>query len=111
VALALYYSIVHSFLEEYYWRWFAFRLLRRFVATVPAVAVQGAAFAAHHLLVLGIFFGWNSPLAWFAAGSVAVGGAFWAGLYERSGRLRIAWCSHTLIDLGLFAMGYSMIFR
>jgi membrane protease YdiL (CAAX protease family) len=108
-ALAIYYSVVHSFLEEYYWRWFAFRLVRRFAPLIPAALISGIAFAAHHVLVLGIYFGWTSPLAWLTGGSVAVGGAFWAWLYARSGRLWIAWLSHTIIDLGVFAMGYWMI--
>lgn len=106
--MGVYYCVVHSFLEEYYWRWFAFRLVRRFVPLTPAALLQGIAFAAHHLLVLGFYFGWTSPLTWLTAGSVAVGGTFWAWLYERSGRLWIAWLSHLLIDVGVFAMGYRM---
>jgi len=109
IALAIYYSVVHSFLEEYYWRWFAFRLVRRFTPLIPAAIISGLAFSSHHVLVLGIYFGWTSPLTWLTGGSVAVGGAFWAWLYARSGRLWIAWLSHTVIDLGVFAMGYWMI--
>jgi len=108
-ALGIFYSVLHSFLEEYYWRWFAFRQLRRLTALAPAAILSGIAFAAHHVLVLGMFFGWTSPLAWLAGGSVAVGGAFWAWIYERSGRLGIAWLSHMLIDIGVFGMGYWMI--
>lgn len=109
--LSVFYAVVHSYLEEYYWRWFAFRQLRRLTPLAPAAIISGLAFAAHHVLVLGLFFGWASPLAWLAGGSVAVGGAFWAWLYERSGRLWIAWLSHMLIDIGVFGMGYWMILK
>ncbi|MCE9552821.1 MAG: CPBP family intramembrane metalloprotease [Planctomycetes bacterium] len=107
--LGFFYSVIHSYLEEYYWRWFAFRQLRRLTPLAPAAIISGIAFAAHHVLVLGLFFGWGSPLAWLAGVSVAVGGAFWAWLYERSGRLWMAWLSHMVIDIGVFGMGYWMI--
>lgn len=107
--LGVFYSVIHSYLEEYYWRWFAFRQLRRLSPLAPAAIISGIAFAAHHALVLGLFFGWGSPLAWLAGGSVAVGGAFWAWLYDRSRRLWIAWLSHMVIDIGVFGMGYWMI--
>jgi uncharacterized protein len=40
---------------------------------------------------------------------VAVGGAFWAWLYERTGSIFGPWLSHLLIDAGIFWIGYDLI--
>ena len=58
VALAAFYSLAHSLLEEYYWRWFVFGQLRRLVPLWPAILVSSLGFMAHHVLVLSHYFGW-----------------------------------------------------
>jgi membrane protease YdiL (CAAX protease family) len=56
VVLSLAYALVHSLLEEYYWRWFAFGQLRRLVPLWPAILVSALAFMGHHVVILGEFF-------------------------------------------------------
>lgn len=109
VALAAFYSLFHSLLEEYYWRWFAFGQLRRLIPLWLAVAVSSLAFAAHHVIVLGDYFGYLSKPTVLFSLAVAVGGAFWAWLYHRSGSLWGAWLSHLLVDAGIFTIGYAML--
>ena len=109
VALGVFYSLAHSLLEEYYWRWFVFGQLRRLIRVWPALAVSSAAFAAHHVIVLGNYFGYFSAPAVLFSLAVALGGAFWAWLYHRSGSLWGPWLSHLLIDAGIFAIGYAML--
>ena len=46
-------------------------------------------------------------VSWPAA--VAVGGAFWAWLYQRSGSLAGPWLSHLVADAGIFFVGYQLI--
>ena len=41
--------------------------------------------------------------------SVAVGGAFWAWLYDRSGSLVGPWLSHLVIDAGIFFIGFQLV--
>jgi hypothetical protein len=108
VALGVFYSLVHSLLEEYYWRWFVFGQLRRLTRLWPAVLVSAVAFTAHHVIVLEAYFGWTSWATWLFALSTAVGGAFWAWLYHRTGSLWGPWLSHLLIDAGIFAIGYEL---
>jgi membrane protease YdiL (CAAX protease family) len=110
LALGAFYSLFHSAAEEYYWRWFVFGALRRAVRASTAVAVSSAAFAAHHLIILGTFFGWTSPWTPALTLAVAVGGAFWAWLYHRSGSLIGPWISHMLVDAAIFAVGYQLAF-
>ena len=47
--VGLFYSLVHSLLEEYYWRWFVFRGLRRHLNLWPAIAISSVAFMGHHV--------------------------------------------------------------
>jgi membrane protease YdiL (CAAX protease family) len=107
--LAGFYSLLHSLLEEYYWRWFAFRQLRRLVRLWPAIVISALAFMGHHVIVLSEFFEQTRWLAWLLAAAVAVGGAFWAWLYERTGSLFGPWLSHLLIDAGVFWVGYVLV--
>jgi uncharacterized protein len=109
VLLAAFYSLFHSLLEEYYWRWFVFRQLRRLVSLWPAIAISALGFMAHHVIVLREFFAEAPWLAALLSLAVAIGGAFWAWLYERTGSLFGPWLSHLLIDAGIFWIGYDLV--
>jgi membrane protease YdiL (CAAX protease family) len=109
VALGVFYSLAHSLLEEYYWRWFVFGQLRSLVRLWPAIIVASLGFMAHHVLVLSLYFGWWTwPTLLFSA-CVAVGGAFWAWLYDRTGSLLGPWLSHLLVDAGIFFIGFELV--
>lgn len=110
LALGVFYCLLHSLLEEYYWRWFVFGGLRRLVPLWPAVAVSSLGFMAHHVLVLGKYFGHLSAATVLFSLLVAVGGAVWAWIYHRSESLYGPWLSHLLVDAGLFLIGYDMVF-
>ncbi len=109
LAFAGFLSVVHSLLEEYYYRWFVFGQMRRLLPRWPSIAISSLAFAAHHALVLAGFFGWASPLTWLGVAAVAVGGAYWAWLYERTGSLLGPWISHLLVDVAILAIGYELV--
>ena len=109
VALALFYSVVHSFLEEYYWRGFVFAELRALLSIRTALAVSSLAFAAHHVIVLGVFFRGAWWMVALLSASVAGGGAVWARLYDRSGSLLGPWLSHMLVDASLMVVGFDML--
>ncbi|MCL4202516.1 MAG: CPBP family intramembrane metalloprotease [Pirellulaceae bacterium] len=109
VALGVFYSLIHSLLEEYYWRWFVYGRLRRHVSVTAAITVSSLAFAAHHVILLATYFGWLSIWTWLFSLSVAVGGAFWAWLYQRSGSLVGPWLSHLLVDAAIFLIGYDLV--
>jgi len=110
VVMALFYSIIHSLLEEYYWRWFVFRQLNHLLTTPWAILISSLGFMTHHVVVLSAFFGWTSPLTWLFSLSVAIGGAIWAWLYHRYRTLWGPWLSHALIDAAIFLIGYHLSF-
>jgi membrane protease YdiL (CAAX protease family) len=108
-ALAIFYVLFHSLLEEYYWRWFVFRQLRQLSPLWPAMIGSALAFTAHHVIVLNQYFqGVPWLIALFSA-AVAIGGAVWAWLFERANSLLAPWLSHALIDAGIFWIGYDLI--
>src|SRR5262249_51499854 len=102
LTLAIFYSIVHSLLEEYYWRWFVFGQLRLLTPLPQAIAVSSLGFMAHHVCVVSVYFGWFSPESIALSLAVAVGGALWAWLYQRTGNLVGPWISHALVDAAIF---------
>jgi membrane protease YdiL (CAAX protease family) len=109
LVLAGFYSLIHSLLEEYYWRWFVFAQLRRLTSLSPAIFISSVGFMAHHVILVGTFFGWGSPLAWSLAAAVALGGAVWAWMYHRWGSLYPVWFGHLLVDAGIFWVGYDLV--
>jgi membrane protease YdiL (CAAX protease family) len=109
--LTLFLAGAHSLMEEYYWRWFVFGELKRVIAPGAAIALSSLAFMAHHVIILWIYL----P-GWFWTGvlpfslCVALGGAVWAWLYQRSGTLYAPWLSHLIIDVAILTIGYEMVF-
>jgi membrane protease YdiL (CAAX protease family) len=78
-------------------------------SVAAAVAVSSVGFAAHHVLVLALYFGWFSLLTWLFTLAIVVGGAVWAILYRASGSLCAAWLSHALVDAAIFVIGYQLV--
>jgi membrane protease YdiL (CAAX protease family) len=109
--LAGFLSIVHSLLEEYYWRWFLFGRLRMRIPYMAAIVVSAAAFAAYHVINLAAFFPgkfWTFVVP--LSTCIAVGGMVWAWLYARTGSIYAPWVSHLLVDVAIFAIGYDLLF-
>lgn len=100
---AVFLSVIHSLIEEVYWRGFVFGNLRRLIPTGWAHLAAGVAFSAHHIVVLSQFF--SIELAWFLGMSVGVGGLLWTWLFTRQGSLLGAWVSHMVVDFGIMAIG------
>ena len=97
-------------MEEYYFRWFVFGQLRNLTGFLPAMIVSGLAFMAHHVIVLRHYFNGLSPWTVLLSCAIAVGGLIWAFQYERSKSLTGPWLSHAIVDAGIFAIGYHLLF-
>ncbi len=108
-AVGVFYSLLHSLLEEYYWRWFVFGQLKTMTGLWAAVVVSSLGFMAHHVILLATYFGIAEPVTWVFSLAIAIGGAFWAWLYHRSGSLLGPWMSHLLVDAAIFLIGYEIV--
>ena len=109
IVLTIFYSIVHSGLEEYYWRWFTFGRLAERLPYIPASLIANAGFMLHHVLLLGVYFGFAQPATWICSFGVFVGGLVWQEIYRRYNSIYGAWLSHGLIDAGIFAVGFLLL--
>ncbi|MDR2441164.1 MAG: CPBP family intramembrane metalloprotease [Planctomycetaceae bacterium] len=109
--LGVFYSVIHSGLEEYYWRWFIFGRLRNSGSWFLAAVISSLGFTAHHILLLGTYFGYTSLFCWLGSLGVAVGGLYWAWLYKRSASIWGTWISHGFIDAAIFIIGFIVCFR
>ena len=111
ILLAVFLSVAHSLMEEYYWRWFVFGELRREMRCAPAILLSSLAFMFHHVIVMAVYMPnrfWTGALP--LSMGVAVGGAAWAWLYARTGSIYSCWLSHLIIDAALMVVGYDLVF-
>lgn len=108
---ALFISLIHSAMEEFYWRWFVYGNLRHVVGERLWIAhlIAGIGFMAHHIIIVDRFF--ELPFAIFLGICVGIGGVVWSWLYQRHHTLWGAWISHVIVDLGIFWIGYQLIHR
>ena len=108
----MFYSLIHSLLEEYYWRWFVYGRARHYLGIARANLLSSLAFMAHHVVVINSFlpgeYFWSVTIPLSLC--VAVGGVIWSVLYQRSGSLYGAWLSHALVDLAIMICGYDLYF-
>lgn len=103
-------SLIHSGLEEYYWRWFTFGQLGRVINKYAAIIISGFGFMLHHVVIIGVYFGFAHPATWLFSFAVAIGGMYWAWLYTRKESIYAPWLSHAWIDIAIFIVGYDVLF-
>jgi membrane protease YdiL (CAAX protease family) len=108
--LAVVLSVGHSLLEEVYWRWFVFGQLKELFPMPAAVVVSSLGFMAHHVIILGVYLPVQFLTVALLSLGVAVGGAFWAWLYARTGSLMGGWLGHLLVDAAIFVVGWDLVF-
>ena len=100
-------SIVHSLIEEYYWRWYVFSRLTKVVQPRTAYILGAVGFAAHHYVIVWAFF--PPTLAIFLGTCVGIGGAYWSWQFQRQKSLLGCWVSHCLVDVAILSVGYQLI--
>ena len=111
LAMAAGLSVVHSLLEEAYWRAFVFQRLSAGLPSALAVGLGSLAFAAHHLIVVARYLPpdhfWT--LAVPATAAVGLAGAHWCALFRRTGSLLAPWLSHLVADVTVLSIGYLLV--
>ncbi|MFL5243599.1 MAG: CPBP family intramembrane glutamic endopeptidase [Gemmataceae bacterium] len=111
LAFTAFLVVIHSLLEEYYWRWFVYGKLRDHMPTWGANLLSSVAFMAYHVVLLFPFFSGKFLMVVMPLSlCIAIGGAVWAWLYERTGSIYAPWLSHLIIDTAIFAVGFDLIF-
>ena len=103
--IAAYITLGNSFLEELFFRGFAFLILRNHTSERFASLFSGITFALYHVSILD---GWFHP-AWFALfiAGLAVGGMIFNFL-DRKGSLWCGWLVHMAADAAIMLIGMRM---
>lgn len=102
-------SIVHSFLEEYFWRFFLFRGLLGKFSFKWATIISSIGFSLHHFVILSEYFPvWLTIVFGLCVG---VGGMIWSTICFRTKTIFGCWLSHFFVDLAIFIIGYFIIFQ
>jgi membrane protease YdiL (CAAX protease family) len=105
--VATFITVMHSAMEEYYWRWFVYGHLRQMVGHWPGHIIAALAFTGHHVVLMAQLF--PLPLALFLSMLVAIGGLIWTLMYEWHGSVLGCWLSHLVVDAFLMIVGYRLI--
>lgn len=105
-----FYALIHSGLEEIYWRSFVFRELAKRLPSAMAILVSSVGFMSHHVIVLAKYFTYQSPMTYVCSAGVAIGGVWWAWLALRSNSLLPGWISHAIVDAAIFGVGFLLVF-
>lgn len=103
--VALYISIVNSFLEELFFRGLAYITLRRYAGERFASIFSAAAFSVYHVGILNGWFSW-----WIYA--LCLAGLFIGGLIfnalDRRGSILPSWIAHAAANLSINTIGLMM---
>ena len=108
IAMAAYWCLVNSLLEEYVWRWFVTRQFRKLLPAVAAIIASAIGFTLHHILATQLYF--PPVIVWLAALGVFTGGVIWSWSYLRFGSIWPAYISHALVDIAIFGIGYWLLY-
>lgn len=111
LAFALFLSIAHSGLEEYYWRWYlSSGIATRTGSPSRAALLSSLAFTSHHVVIIAGFVP-SGRLSLVVLGSlgVFVGGMVWARLYLSRRSLVAPWLSHAVVDLAVLGLGWELV--
>ena len=100
---ALFLSVIHSLIEEVYWRRFVAGNLLHLVSPWKAHLLAGIGFSAHHIVVVSQFF--PLGMAFFLGSCVGIGGVLWSVLMVKQRSLLGAWMSHMVVDIGIMIIG------
>jgi membrane protease YdiL (CAAX protease family) len=108
LALATYLTLVNALMEEYVFRWFFFTQFKQVVKPLMAVFLAACLFTLHHTVVLSVYLPWYFNV--LASFGVFFGGLLWSYLYYRYGSIWPAYISHIGADIGVFVVGYLVLF-
>lgn len=101
--------ILHSLFEEFYWRYFVFHGLRLRFGIFSSALLSSIGFSLHHFVILSQYF--PLPLTVALGTAVGVGGFFWCILTAYTKTFLGNWISHIFVDVGIFGIGYILMFE
>lgn len=102
--VSLYISFVNSLLEEFFFRGFAFLVLRRYAGERFACVFSALSFALYHTAMM---LGWFPPLLFLLAlAGLTAGGVLFNLLDARAGTIFPSWVVHIFANLAINTVGF-----
>ena len=102
--VSLYISFVNSLLEEFFFRGFAFLVLRRYAGERFACVFSALSFALYHTAMM---LGWFPPLLFLLAlAGLTAGGVLFNLLDARAGTIFPSWAVHIFATLAINTVGF-----
>lgn len=108
LGLVVYLTLINSLVEEYVFRWFMQTQLGWLMPAILASVCSAAVFTLHHTVVLSAYVPWVYNV--LASVGIFSGAMIWAWMYRKTGSLWSAYISHIGADIGVFAIGYHVLF-
>lgn len=105
--VAIFISVFHSALEEYYWRWCSVGMLSHWMSHGWLDVLCAIAFSLHHFVITVTYLGWGFGI--LAGCCVMLGGLVWSVLYRKTGVIGGAWLAHVGADIGIMYVGWQLI--
>lgn len=111
IILSLFYSFVHSFLEEYYWRWSLYEHMKTIIKNNSISNILSAiCFTLHHMILIYVYIGKNILIFIICSLSVFIAGTLWNTFYEQYKTLYVSWISHVFADIAIFVIAATVLF-
>ncbi len=104
IYVASYISICNSFLEEFFFRGYAFITLKNYTSRKFAYIFSSSIFAIYHVGMLVGMFGFG-PLLLLLAGLI-IGGCLFDYLNEINGNIYPSWFVHMFANFGINTVGF-----
>ncbi len=104
IFVSLYISFVNSFLEEFFFRGFAFITLKRITGRGFAYVFSSAVFAIYHIAMM---IGWFDPAVFvIVLAGLFAGGLIFDWLNEKSSTLYPSWFVHMFANFAINTVGF-----
>ena len=107
IGIAIYITFINSFLEEFFFRGFAFLNLKRFTSRKMAYIFSALLFSIYHVAMM-----WNWFSIWLFAlilMFLAIGGAIFNYLCEKYDNIYMSWIVHLFANLSINSIGLILL--
>lgn len=102
--VAVYISVVNSFLEEFFFRGFSFIILRNYTSAKFAYILSSLSFALYHIAMMIGWFG--IPVIIISVAGLFAGGMIFNKFDEKSGNIYLSWLVHMFANFATNTIGF-----
>lgn len=102
--VAIYISFVNSFLEEFFFRGFAYLTLKKETSKRVAMIFSGAMFSLYHIAMMIGWFG--VPVVLLSLAGLFVGGVIFNWIDEKKETIYLSWLIHMFANFSINTIGF-----